>query len=41
LLAAAEFASRSMYEMTGFLRQGRVNAFQSRALRVTRLLETL
>ena len=34
LLRTAEFLSCAMFEMNGFLRQGRVNAYQSKALRV-------
>ena len=39
LLRTAEFLSCAMFEMNGFLRQGRVNAYQSKALRVRNAFE--
>lgn len=41
LLAAAESLSCTMREMDQLLRQGRVNAYDSRALRVRKLFEAL
>lgn len=41
LLAAAESLSCTMREMDQLLRQGRVNAYDSRALRVKKLFEAL
>ncbi len=41
LLAAAETLSCEMREMAQLLREGRVNAYDSRALRVRKLFEAL
>jgi hypothetical protein len=41
LLKSAEFLSCAMFEMGGFLRQGRVNAYVSKAVRVRKVLHSI